>query len=323
MDNAKVLNWNSRHFMRLIAGLLSLSVATAAAAQDAPPIAKYVPPSPHPEHVFVFDSAHVLSAQMSAALQDSARAVQTETGADIVWVTLPTLGRRPIEEAALYIGRTWRVGSAGNPGDPLRNRGLVVLYVPDKTKTAGSNFRVEVGNGLEGTITDSRSRTITAAMREHLRAKRYDEAYLAGWNVAAGLVREDAAAAARSTAVTAPLIPLPAPSPPVARYSNAASFLIMAVIVAMVFGFLAMLAIVGARKQATAGATARRTRRRGPDHDNMSIWTPTPTVDNSSQPSVDYGSSSSFDLSSGGGGGGGGDVGGGGGFSGGGSSDTI
>src|SRR5262245_23446269 len=137
--------------MRFISGLLSLSIATAAAAaQDAPPIAKFIPPSPHPEHVFVFDSAHVLSTGTAAALQDSARALQTETGADIVWVTLPTLGKRPIEEAALYIGRTWRVGSAGKPGDPLRNRGLVILYVPDKTKTAGPNFRIEVAHGLAG-----------------------------------------------------------------------------------------------------------------------------------------------------------------------------
>ena len=126
-----------------------------------------------------------------AALQDSARALQTETRADVAWVTLPTLAGRPIEEAALYIGHTWRIGSAGKRGDPLRNRGLVVLFVPDRRTTAGSNFRIEVGNGLEGTITDSRSRSISAAMREDLRAKRYDAAYLAGWTVAAHLVRED------------------------------------------------------------------------------------------------------------------------------------
>jgi uncharacterized membrane protein YgcG len=116
-------------------------------------------------------------------------------------VTLPTLAGRPIEEAALYIGRTWRIGSAGKPGDPLRNRGLVVLFVPDKRTTAG-NFRIEVGDGLEGTITDSRSRSISAAMREDLRAKRYDAAYLAGGTVAAHLVREDFAS--RGVSVASP-----------------------------------------------------------------------------------------------------------------------
>lgn len=190
----------------LVAGL-----AAVARSQDVPQIARFVPPGPDPAHVFVLDSAHLLSPQEVRALQDSARALQTETAADVAWVTLPTLGGRPIEEAALYIGRTWRIGSAGQPGDPLRNRGLVILYIPDKTKTAGPNFRIEVGNGLEGTITDSRSRAISAAMREDLRAKRYDAAYAAGWRVAAGLVREDfashdeagraAAAAAREAAM--------------------------------------------------------------------------------------------------------------------------
>lgn len=304
-------------YMRLVTGLLSLSIATAVTAQDAPPIAKYVPPAPHPQHVFVFDSAHVLSAQTSAALQDSARALQTETGADVVWVTLPTLGGRPIEEAALQIGRTWRVGSAGNPGDPLRNRGLVILYVPDKTKTAGPNFRVEVGNGLEGTITDSRSRTISTAMREDLRAKRYDEAYLAGWNVAAGLVREDAASAG-----VAPVAAPPAPRVPVTQPTNRESSNLAGIIVTvvMVIGFGAFLVLVSIVNRQASARRATAARRRGRDND-ISTWTRSPSVDYSPPPSVDYGSASSFD--SGSSSSGGGDLGGGGGFSGGGSSDTI
>ena len=176
---------------RLMAIGFLVGVAAVATGQDAPPIARYVPSVPDPAHVFVLDSAHVLSTQTLQALQDSAQALQTETAADVAWVTLPTLGGRPIEEAALYIGRTWRIGSAGKPGDPLRNRGLVILFVPDKRTTAGSNFRVEVGNGLEGTITDSRSRTISAAMRQELRTKHYDAAYMDGWRAAAALVRED------------------------------------------------------------------------------------------------------------------------------------
>jgi hypothetical protein len=59
--------------------------------------------------------------------------------------SLPTLGGRPIEEAALYIGRR-RIGTPGQPR-PLRNRGLVILFVPDKSTTADPNFRIEVGNG--------------------------------------------------------------------------------------------------------------------------------------------------------------------------------
>jgi uncharacterized protein len=282
-------------------------------AQDPPKIARYVPPGPDAAHVFVLDAAHILSAATIAALQDSARALQTETGADVAWVTLPTLGGRPIEEAALYIGRTWRIGSAGKPGDPLRNRGLVILYVPDRTKTAGPNFRIEVGNGLEGTITDSKSRTITAAMRDDLRAKRYDAAYLAGWGVAAKLVREDAQASRASGARIAAQKP---PESSAAKRSLRAIVFVVVVAIVAIGVVIVVLIVVVARsnsgRRRGASATSRKKRRRN----RSSAWIATTTS------SIDSGSSSISDSSSSGGSGGG-DFGGGGGFSGGGSSDTI
>lgn len=293
---------------------MQLLLALFAFAQD-PPIARYVPPSPNPAHVFVLDSAHILSAATIAALQDSARALQAETGADVAWVTLPTLGSRAIEEAALYIGRTWRIGSAGKPGDPLRNRGLVILYVPDRTKTAGPNFRIEVGNGLEGTITDSRSRTITAAMREDLRAKRYDAAYLAGWAVAAQLVRADAEA---SRAI-GPLVAAQKPPESAAakRGVRAVAFVVVAVIVVVGVGIVVLIVFV-ARHQSRVGRspTARKRKSRSSDWVAMSAASASSSTIVSSS-SSDNSSSSDSSSSSGG------DFGGGGDFSGGGSSDTV
>ena len=302
-------------------GLL-VGVAAVAIGQDAPPIARYVPSVPDPAHVFVLDSAHLLSPQTLQALQDSARALQTETAADVAWVTLPTLGGRPIEEAALYIGRTWRIGSAGNPGDPLRNRGLVILFVPDKRTTAGSNFRVEVGNGLEGTITDSRSRTISAAMREELRAKHYDAAYMDGWAAAAALVREDFASNSDSAARTAALAAAQARAAhgrPIAlnETSNLGPNLVaFAMLVVLIGLFVAMMLTRRRRGVAYPGS-------RG-------VYIPPPRINDDDEvrrqntwfssgggfggSSFDSGSSSSSD---------GGSFGGGGGFSGGGSSDSI
>jgi uncharacterized protein len=299
--------------MRRLAALAFVSLTSGLRAQDPPSIAKYVPPAPNPAHVFVLDSAHILSARAIAALQDSSRALQSETGADVAWVTLPTLGGRPIEEAALYIGRTWRIGSAGQPGDALRNRGLVVLYVPDRTKTAGPNFRIEVGNGLEGTITDSRSRTITAAMRDGLRAKRYDDAYLAGWNVAARLVREDFASARARVAMT------PAAEPRSAsRATRAGVFVVVIVMVTLTVGVLIVIGIVASRKNA---------RRRGPSKsrsaraaDWAAIAAATADTKRRRERAAEARSNDSDSSSSSSSGG---SFGGGGGFSGGGSSDTI
>ncbi|MDB4874788.1 MAG: putative rane protein [Gemmatimonadetes bacterium] len=300
---------------RTVTILLVLGVAAVAGGQTPPPIARYVPPAPNAAHVFVLDSAHLLSPETVAALQDSARALQSATGTDVAWVTLPTLGGRPIEEAALYIGRTWRIGTAGQPGDPLRNRGLVILYVPDKTKTAGPNFRIEVGNGLEGTITDARSRTITAAMRNGLKAKQYDAAYLAGWAVAAALVREDFASHGTAATAATPVAPVQAPAVKKADGSDA---VVGALFVVMVVIFLAV--VIAVRRRAARSPTMMFTRAHDDEEDER----------RRRPPFWMSGLGGGTDSSSGGGDGGGsggssggGDFGGGGGFSGGGSSDTI
>jgi uncharacterized protein len=297
----------------LRAAALIGAISSVSAAQSASPIARYVPPAPNPAHVFVLDSAHILSAATIAALQDSALALQAETKADVAWVTLPTLGGRTIEEAALYIGRTWRIGTPGKPGDPLRNRGLVVLYVPDKAKTAGSNFRIEVGNGLEGTITDSRSRTITAAMREDLRARRYDSAYAAGWTAAAALVRRDFAS--HGVARVA------APTPPPVQHSGTPLLGVVVVILVLSLMLIVLVVIAARRKRRSPTMVFNRG---GDDDDDerrrRSIWT------SAAFGSAASGSDSSSDSggnSSSGGSSSGGDFGGGGGFSGGGSSDSI
>ena len=294
---------------RCLAVLFALATAMAASAQEQPPIARVVPSTPNPAHVFVLDSAHILSPSTIAALQDSARALQTETQADLAWVTLPTLEGRPIEEAALYIGRTWRIGSAGKPGDPLRNRGLVVLFVPDKRTTAGSNFRIEVGNGLEGTITDSRSRSISAAMREGLRAKRYDAAYLAGWTVAAQLVREDFESHGVSLAAA-----MPRAAAPVSAADNGPGGLIIA-FAFIGLAILAVLLIASRRRNGgqNVGGAALATAMTSDDDDDARRRGSWSSFDSGSSSSSDSGSSSSD----------GGSFGDGGGFSGGGSSDTI
>ena len=309
------------------AALIILGAAIAG-AQEAPPIARYVPSTPDAAHVFVLDSAHILAPATVAALQDSARALQTETSADVAWVTLPTLGGRPIEEAALYIGRRWRIGTPGQPGDPLRNRGLVILFVPDKSTTAGSNFRIEVGNGLEGTITDSRSRAISAAMREDLKAKRYDAAYLAGWLVAAKLVREDFNA--RAVADIAPTPPAPPASYVVPRgvaltpthNGSALGFIVVGFILAVIG-----LALASSRRRGRAWGAASAGFIPIPFDNNTTTTTTTDDDEarrRSTWQSFDSSSSSGSSGDSGGSSSsGGGDYGGGGGFSGGGSSDTI
>jgi uncharacterized protein len=292
--------------------ILVLAAMALARAQDAPPIARYVPAAPDRRHVFVTDSAHILSAAEIRSLQDSAQALQSETGADVAWVTLPTLGGRAIEEASVYLGRAWKIGSNGQPGDEFRNRGLVILYVPNKSATAGSNFRVEVGKGLQGTIIDSRSRAISNAMRDDLRAKRYDDGYRHGWTVAAAMVREDFASRGRAAAPAAVAATAPIPRPTDdGNGGKALPFILLA----LFCGWVVMLI---ARRSRAVGMSVPTIllaamddddddeRRRRDDDSGGSSWL--------SGGSSDSGSSGDS---------GGGDFGGGGGFDGGGSSDSI
>lgn len=177
--------------------LLGVLGAPALHAQQAgipsPAIARSVPARPDARHIFVLDSAHLLTEAGVRALQDSAIALQRSNGADIAVVTLPTLHGGATDEAARVIGREWKIGSAGAPGDLSRNRGLVILYVPDRTSVSGPNLRIEVGNGLEGAITDGGgARNILEAMKPRLRAKRYDDGFLAGFATAAALIRAEA-----------------------------------------------------------------------------------------------------------------------------------
>ena len=104
----------------------------------------------------VNDFAHVLPAQTAQALTELVQEVRTRSPAEMTIVTLPDLKGRPVSEVSLAIGRQWKVGNVGQPGDPNRNAGIVILIVPKETNSSGKGeCRVEVGNGAEGYITDS------------------------------------------------------------------------------------------------------------------------------------------------------------------------
>jgi uncharacterized protein len=104
----------------------------------------------------VNDFANVIPAERVSAITAIAEAVRLNSPGEFAVVTLRDIGDRDPAEIALRIGREWGVGRAGDPGDPTRNAGVVVLVVPRETSTTGSGTcRVEVGRGAEGFITDA------------------------------------------------------------------------------------------------------------------------------------------------------------------------
>ena len=74
---------------------------------------------------------------------------------------------------ALEIGRAWGVGAKAEVGDPRRNAGIVVLLVPRQGGVPGTGrLRIEVGQGLEGIVTDAIAGRIRDLMGDRLASGR-------------------------------------------------------------------------------------------------------------------------------------------------------
>jgi uncharacterized protein len=105
---------------------------------------------------YVNDFAGVIPADAKARLENLAQRLNTATRGDMVIVTLPDLGDRPVEEVALRLGREWKVGADAAVGQQARNAGVVLLIVPKESASDGrGRCRIEVGQGAEGFITDA------------------------------------------------------------------------------------------------------------------------------------------------------------------------
>src|SRR3984957_18223933 len=97
----------------------------------------------------VVDDAGVLNAATQAQLTDMLAAHERATGEQVVVVTLDSLEGFSIEDYGYQLGRYWGIGQKG------KNTGAILIVAPKDHKV-----RIEVGYGLEGSLTDATSRTI-------------------------------------------------------------------------------------------------------------------------------------------------------------------
>ena len=136
------------------------------------------PGQPLPAPVgYVNDFAKVLTPEAVARLDDLATRVNAATRGDMVVVTLPSLGGRPVEEVSLRLGREWKVGADAAIGDQARNAGVIILLVPKETSDDGRGYcRIETGQGTEGFITDAMSGAICREQTPRFRAQDYSGA---------------------------------------------------------------------------------------------------------------------------------------------------
>src|SRR5690606_1338357 len=98
---------------------------------------------------WVTDLAGFLTPEQERELERMMESYRTGTTHEIALLTVPDLGGQPIERLALEVGRAWGLGTEE------RNNGALLVVAREERK-----IRIEVGRGLEGTLTDAISSRI-------------------------------------------------------------------------------------------------------------------------------------------------------------------
>jgi uncharacterized protein len=131
-----------RLLQTIAAALLALCLGAAcASALDFPPLTGRV-----------VDQAGILNADIRADLADKSKDLEEKSGIQLVVATVPSLQGSDIETYANELFRIWRLGHA------QKNNGVLLLVAPNEHKV-----RIEVGYGLEGTLTDAISSVIISS----------------------------------------------------------------------------------------------------------------------------------------------------------------
>ncbi|MEO9788928.1 MAG: TPM domain-containing protein, partial [Aurantimonas coralicida] len=123
---------------RLLVLAAVLALVAPAAAQEFPPLTGRV-----------VDTADLLDPGTETALTEKLAAFEAQGSDQVVVVTVPDLQGAEIADYANRLGREWGIGQAEE------NNGVVLLVSRDDREV-----RIEVGYGLEGTLTDALSSLI-------------------------------------------------------------------------------------------------------------------------------------------------------------------
>ena len=119
------------------------------------------------QRAYIVDTAGMVSAEDAAQISKIGAELRSKTKAEIVVVTVPTLGDTDIESYANELFRSWGIG------DVRLNNGVLLLIAKDDRA-----FRIEVGYGLEGAITDGYAGSVLDAMKGEFRKENYSPAIL-------------------------------------------------------------------------------------------------------------------------------------------------
>src|SRR5258708_7856671 len=99
----------------------------------------------------IVDQANVIPVATRAAIEPKLTDLESKSGIQLVVATVSSLEGQEIEPYANQLFRAWKLG------EKQKNNGVLLLVAPTEHRV-----RIEVGYGLEGTLTDALSKVIIA-----------------------------------------------------------------------------------------------------------------------------------------------------------------
>src|SRR5665213_4172358 len=97
----------------------------------------------------IVDQAKIISADTRNAIEPKLADLEAKSGIQLVVATVTTLEGQEIEPYANALFREWKLG------EKAKNNGVLLLVAPNEHRV-----RIEVGYGLEGTLTDALGKVI-------------------------------------------------------------------------------------------------------------------------------------------------------------------
>jgi uncharacterized protein len=176
-----------RAFRHIRIAVVALGAALVAALGPAVPAAAQTFPALTGR---VVDHAHVLDRETRSALVGRLAALEAHNTDQVVVATVTSLEGLAIEEYATKLFRHWQLGQKD------KNNGVLLLVAPAERKV-----RIEVGYGLEGTLTDAVAKLIiTKSIVPHFRANDMSAGIVQGIDDIVSVLTGDSAAWQRRAA---------------------------------------------------------------------------------------------------------------------------
>jgi uncharacterized protein len=97
----------------------------------------------------IVDQANIIPAETRSAIEPKLADLEAKSGIQLVVATVTSLEGQEVEPYANELFRSWKLG------EKAKNNGVLLLVAPTERRV-----RIEVGYGLEGTLTDALSKVI-------------------------------------------------------------------------------------------------------------------------------------------------------------------